>query len=133
MSKFVGRQAELNRLVETTRKKSASFVIVKGRRRVGKSRLIQEFAKQFDHYYVFAGLPPEKNTTAEHQLEEFSARSPGNFTLLRLSIRIGAMPYGPWPNACSRARYCYSSMKSLGWDLKIRHFLEKYKTAGISD
>ena len=60
MSKFVGRQAELGRLVETTRKKSASFVIVKGRRRVGKSRLIQEFAKQFDHYYVFAGLPPEK-------------------------------------------------------------------------
>jgi hypothetical protein len=41
MSKFVGRQAELSRLVETTRKKSASFVIVKGRRRVGKSRLIQ--------------------------------------------------------------------------------------------
>jgi AAA+ ATPase superfamily predicted ATPase len=71
MSKFVGRQAELSRLVETTRKKSASFVIVKGRRRVGKSRLIQEFAKQFDHYYVFAGLPPGNNTTAEHQLEEF--------------------------------------------------------------
>jgi len=71
MSKFVGRQAELGRLVETTRKKSASFVIVKGRRRVGKSRLIQEFAKQFDHYYVFAGLPPEKNTTAMDQLGEF--------------------------------------------------------------
>jgi hypothetical protein len=39
MSKFVGRQAELSRLVETMRKKSAAFVIVKGRRRVGKSRL----------------------------------------------------------------------------------------------
>jgi predicted ATPase len=71
MSKFIGRQAELSRLIETTRKKSASYVNVEERRRVGKSRLIQEFAKKIDHYYVFAGLAPEKNATAEHQLVEF--------------------------------------------------------------
>jgi AAA+ ATPase superfamily predicted ATPase len=42
------------------------------RRRIGKSRLIEEFAKGFASYYVFAGLPPEKHTTAKHQLDEFS-------------------------------------------------------------
>ena len=72
MSRFIGRQAELARLAEATRKKSASFIVVKGRRRVGKSRLIEEFSKQFDQYYVFTGLPPEKRTTAEHQLAEFA-------------------------------------------------------------
>jgi uncharacterized protein len=92
MSKFIGRQAELSRLVETTRKKSASFVIVKGRRRVGKSRLIQEFAKQFDRYYVFAGLPPEKNTTAEHQLEEFCRQIARQF-------HIAPAQYQDWSDA----------------------------------
>jgi AAA+ ATPase superfamily predicted ATPase len=72
MPGFIGRQAELQRLVEATQKRSASFIIVRGRRRIGKSRLIEEFAKGFGSSYVFAGLPPEKNTTAKHQLDEFS-------------------------------------------------------------
>jgi hypothetical protein len=72
MPGFVGRQAELERLIETTQKRSASFIVVRGRRRIGKSRLIEEFAKVFTNYYVFAGLPPEKHTTAKHQLDEFA-------------------------------------------------------------
>jgi len=68
---FIGRQTELERLLETSRKRSASFVVVRGRRRIGKSRLIEEFSKSFERYYVFEGLPPEKHTTAKHQLDEF--------------------------------------------------------------
>lgn len=71
-STFVGRQAELERLIETTHKRTASFIVVRGRRRIGKSRLIQEFAKEFSHYYAFVGLPPGKDTTAKSQLDEFS-------------------------------------------------------------
>jgi len=58
-------------LFETTRKKSASFVIVKGRRAVGKSRLIQEFAKHLTTITCLRDCHRKKNTTAEHQLEEF--------------------------------------------------------------
>ena len=65
MPGFIGRQAELERLVETTQKRSASFIVVRGRRRIGKSRLIEEFAKGFANYYVFAGLPRKGN--AGHQ------------------------------------------------------------------
>ena len=72
MARFIGRQAELNRLIEFTDKKTASFIVVKGRRRIGKSRLIKEFCTSFDKYYSFIGLAPDKDTTAKHQLDEFS-------------------------------------------------------------
>ncbi len=56
MSNFIGRQEELARLIEATEKRSASFISVKGRRRIGKSRLVEEFSQYFNHYYYFAGL-----------------------------------------------------------------------------
>lgn len=72
MARFVGRAAELKRLIALKDKKLASFLVVKGRRRIGKSRLIKEFSQYFDHFYSFAGLAPDKKTTAKHQLDEFS-------------------------------------------------------------
>ena len=83
MARFVGRHRELARLLETTRKSSASFVVVRGRRRVGKSRLIDEFSHHFDHYYVFTGLAPDKDTTVEHQLREFSRQMSRQFKTAR--------------------------------------------------
>lgn len=83
MARFIGRQQELARLLETTRKSSASFVVVRGRRRVGKSRLIEEFSHHFDHYHVFTGLAPDKDTTAEHQLKEFSRQMARQFNTAR--------------------------------------------------
>jgi AAA+ ATPase superfamily predicted ATPase len=83
MTRFVGRQRELARLLETTRKSSASFVVVRGRRRVGKSRLIEEFSRHFDHHYVFTGLAPDKETAIEHQLREFSRQMARQFKTAR--------------------------------------------------
>ena len=56
MSKFIGRQIELNKLRGISKKKSASFIVVRGRRGIGKSRLIEEFGKSFDHYYKQTSL-----------------------------------------------------------------------------
>lgn len=92
MSKFVGRQIELKRLLNLSRKKSASFVIVKGRRRVGKSRLVEEFGKHFDHYYVFYGLAPKKGTTVKHQLDEFSRQMSRQF-------KTSLAKYDDWSDA----------------------------------
>lgn len=72
MSKFIGRTEELNKLFDMTQKKSSSFIVVRGRRRIGKSRLIEEFGKNFEKFYKFTGLAPEKHITATHQLNEFS-------------------------------------------------------------
>ena len=68
---FIGRKKELAKLNDLLSKKVASLVVVKGRRRIGKSRLIEEFARN-KKYYIFSGLPPVENTTAESQLNEFA-------------------------------------------------------------
>jgi len=67
---FIGRKHELSRLKQLQDKKIASFVVIQGRRRIGKSRLVQEFAKD-QKYYNFSGIPPLKGVTAQDQRNEF--------------------------------------------------------------
>ncbi len=76
---FIGRKKELAELERFTKKRSASFIVVRGRRRIGKSRLIEQFGKQFDAFYSFMGLAPEKHVTTQHQLEEFSLQMAQQF------------------------------------------------------
>ncbi len=89
---FVGRKLELERLKKLLNKKTASFIVVKGRRRVGKSRLIEEFSKQFDHYYKFEGLAPDDNVTQEDQLNEFARQISRNF-------HVPNITYADWSDA----------------------------------
>ncbi len=67
---FIGRQKELKKLNLLLEKNTASLVVVKGRRRIGKSRLIEEFGKNHK-LYVFSGVAPTKKTTKQDQLDEF--------------------------------------------------------------
>jgi uncharacterized protein len=69
-AKFIGRKKELEQFNLLLKKKSASLVVVKGRRRIGKSRLIEEFGKNFT-MYAFSGVLPNEKTTRESQLQEF--------------------------------------------------------------
>ncbi len=68
---FVGRTKELAMLRRFLDKRSASLIIVRGRRRVGKSRLIKEFAK-LGRFYSFVGIAPTPETTAQMQRDRFS-------------------------------------------------------------
>src|SRR6202035_4868411 len=63
---FYGRKHELQRLEELAGKKTASLVIIKGRRRIGKSRLATELARRLPGYGAlsFQGLPPTAHLTA---------------------------------------------------------------------
>ncbi len=77
MAKFIGRKAELQTLKNLLNKRSASLIVIKGRRRIGKSRLLEEFSHLFQNAYVFSGLPPipddtEDQVTAQSQREEFA-------------------------------------------------------------
>lgn len=71
MADFVGREEELYELKTLLKKSSSSLVVVRGRRRIGKSRLISEFCKSLPTVF-FSGIPPNRNTTAQSQREEFS-------------------------------------------------------------
>ena len=50
-SRFVGRTEELQRLRGLSDSRSASLVVLRGRRRIGKSRLLKEFGKDFTNYF----------------------------------------------------------------------------------
>ena len=69
---FVGRERELNLLNELFQKETASLVVCRGRRRIGKSRLIQEFGKTAKVFFEFQGLPPRSGITNQKQLDSFA-------------------------------------------------------------
>lgn len=70
---FFGRTNELRALEKLHQKKTANFVVVQGRRRIGKSTLIEEFAKN-KRFYNFSGLPLTKETSLKSQIEAFLAQ-----------------------------------------------------------
>jgi len=74
MSPFFGRERELERLSRFIQKKTASLLVIRGRRRIGKSRLTQEFGGKFSKQYTFSGLPPDpkKGVSAEIQRAAFA-------------------------------------------------------------
>ncbi|OFZ82775.1 MAG: hypothetical protein A2583_04995 [Bdellovibrionales bacterium RIFOXYD1_FULL_53_11] len=69
---FVGRNHEIITLNELWNKKKANLVVCRGRRRIGKSRLIKEFAKTADCYFEFQGLAPRDGVGSREQLKNFS-------------------------------------------------------------
>lgn len=69
--RFIGREAELETLLRFKRNHTASLIVIRGRRRIGKSRLIEEVAKKFPKAYIFSGLPPEAHVNDEIQRREF--------------------------------------------------------------
>ncbi len=52
---FIGREHELSVLEQFLKKETASLLVVRGRRRIGKSRLIEEFAIRHK-YFKFYGI-----------------------------------------------------------------------------
>jgi AAA+ ATPase superfamily predicted ATPase len=71
MTGFIGRTQEIQRLNQLLDKSTASFVVVYGRRRIGKSSLIEHFGKNH-RMLSFEGLSPRKAITTQDQLNEFS-------------------------------------------------------------
>lgn len=68
---FIGRKEELKELSLLVQKKTASLVVIHGKKRIGKSRLVEEFAKGM-RLLSFSGLAPTPQTTAQSQRDEFA-------------------------------------------------------------
>ena len=70
---FYGREDDLRALDRLWRKPVASFVTCRGRRRIGKSTLIEEFARRSRARFLeIEGLPPQPNQTNDDQLNHFA-------------------------------------------------------------
>ena len=91
---FIGRKAELEKLKNLYKKKSSGLVVVKGRRRIGKSRLIGEFAKisNAQTFWSFAGLAPADSISAGQQRDNFARQ-------LALMLKIPPMTFLDWSDA----------------------------------
>ncbi len=122
-SPFIGRKKELKQLQSLLQKSSASLIVLRGRRRIGKSRLIEESSEQFTHVHVFSGIPPTEKATIQDELHEFGWQ-------LGKSLGEPAFKDNDWNDLFLRLRSVHAEkplffwMKYHGWDLKIPIFLE---------
>ena len=92
MKRFVNREWELESLNEQYASSGASFVILYGRRRVGKTTLLQEFIKDKPALYFLA------TEESDDENRKSFARSTAEFTQ---NIRDGKVIYENWYDAVS--------------------------------
>lgn len=72
---FIGREEELADLTQLWKKQTSSFVTCRGRRRIGKSSLIEEFARRSDCRFIeIAGAAPQPKMSNADQLANFVAQ-----------------------------------------------------------
>ncbi len=75
MRKFFGRESYLEKLDALWRKTTSSFVVVAGRRRIGKSTLVEEFAARSKCDFIeIVGLAPDDKMTNQRQIDNFCER-----------------------------------------------------------
>ena len=89
---FVGRSQQLVDLSRLTRKRTASLVTCRGRRRIGKSTLIREFGRTVDRYLEFEGLPPRPGLSNDDQLRFFGQQ-------LAEQTDVPRLPLADWSTA----------------------------------
>lgn len=88
---FIGREAELQKLREFKKRKVAGIIVVCGRRRIGKSTLVEHFAKGV-RFLEFYGLAPREGLTSTDQLAHFGE-------LLGLAFQLPPMKFDNWNHA----------------------------------
>ena len=72
---FIGRRDYLEDLESLWRKATSSLIACRGRRRIGKSTLIREFARRTASDYIeIEGLPPDKQMTNQRTLRSRACR-----------------------------------------------------------
>jgi hypothetical protein len=83
---FIGRENELRLLNGLFDLRKASIAVCAGRRRIGKSTLIQQFGKKAKTFLEFQGLPPREGITKKDQLNAFSEQLARQTSLPKLDL-----------------------------------------------
>jgi AAA+ ATPase superfamily predicted ATPase len=92
---FVGREYELKSLEDFAERNTAGLVVCRGRRRIGKSTLIEQFGSSQGSnrkFYEFYGLAPRENLTNGDQLKHFGR-------LMGTAFNVPAMQFNNWHDA----------------------------------
>lgn len=106
-NEFIGREVELQVLRRNFKKGSSSLFVFTGRRRIGKSTLVENYSQQFTYFYEFQGLHPKEAPSAELQLKHFSNR-------LKIYFQRPEMVFTSWLEAFAElSRFLPKSGKIL--------------------
>lgn len=91
---FIGRKNELRRLQAIHKKKTPNLVVVKGRRRIGKSCLINFFASTCEgsRLWDFAGLAPQDGMSQQTQRDHFARQ-------LAMLLELSPFTFLDWTDA----------------------------------
>ncbi|MBN1983020.1 MAG: ATP-binding protein [Chitinivibrionales bacterium] len=103
---FIGREKELQQLQDLFSKSGSSLVICRGRRRIGKSSLIDVFGKTATRFYQFQGLPPREGISEREQLASFSQQ-------LTRQTKLPKMSFESWSQAFSFLASIISNEKTV--------------------
>lgn len=119
MKLFIGRKAELKKLKDLSTAGRATISVIKGRRRIGKSRLVKEFAKD-KVFLSFSGIPPVDNVSAQSQRDVFAKQLAANF-------KIPPLTFQDWQDALDNLSY------NLNKDDKIVILFDEISWMGDKD
>ena len=101
---FVGRKLELEDLKNSTKARRATLIVCRGRRRIGKSRLIEEFGRSFPKFVRFQGLAPREGIDRKAQLAHFSKTLSREFSLPQLSLSSWSDAFDLLASQCMRGK-----------------------------
>jgi AAA+ ATPase superfamily predicted ATPase len=91
MMKFIGREKEIAAFRALAGLMKPSLMVIRGRRRIGKSRLAAECAKG-RIFIPFSGLAPQKPMSAQDQRDQFAYQ-------LSRYFKLPAMTFHDWSDA----------------------------------
>lgn len=117
--KLIGRTKELLSLNKLKQKSTASLVCVRGRRRIGKSRLIQYFSKSFKNFVEFQGLAPHIGSDNQKQLDFFAKT-------ISMHFKLPKFEFTDWSEA-------FSTLARLTSDGSYLVFLDEISWLGKYD
>ncbi len=125
---FIGRQKELVLLESYAKRDKATLVVIHGRRRIGKSRLTDEFAKN-KTYYHFTGLAPGPGVDAQVQRDEFARKLAVYFGLPSLKITDWADLFTLLAKQCNKGKIVILFDEISWMAIDDPTFLSKFKNA----
>lgn len=103
---FIGRNNEKKEILSFKNQKKTAFVVCSGRRRIGKSTLVEEVSSEFKSFFEFQGLHPKEAPHQSQQLEHFSEK-------LRLYFKTPKMIFISWTEAFTELAQRLSPQSTL--------------------
>jgi len=126
--RFLGRKKELEVLERLRLKKSSSLVVVWGRRRIGKSTLVEQFLKG-KKSWSFAGIPPQTHKTNQEEIDYFVKQMARNIGMPELKTADWADVFWHLGNQAQKEKDLIIFFDEISWmGSKDPNFLGYLKT-----